>query len=92
MKGTYPVKAVYLGDDLFDAKNASSSITVNKVGISSMTVNVDSPIYVGESSTVNITLKSSTDAYKVNGFVNVSVNGKNYTVSVVNGTGSFVCC
>ena len=90
LKGNYPVNAVYLGDDLFDAKNASSSITVNKVGISSMTVSVDSPIYAGESSTVNVTLVSGDDAYKVNDFVSVSVNGKNYTISVVNGTGSFV--
>ena len=46
LKGTYPVKAVYLGDDLFDAKNASSNIVVNKISISSMTVGVNSPIYV----------------------------------------------
>ena len=88
MKGTYPVKAVYLGDDLFDAKNASSSITVNKVGISSMTVNVDSPIYVGEDSAVNVTLISSVDAYKVNDFVTLTVGDRKYKISLIDGKGS----
>ena len=86
--GTYSVNIAYLGDNIFNAKNATSTIVVNKINVDSIMINVDSPIYVGETSTVNVTLKSSVDAYKVNGFVTVTVGGNECLVPITNGTGS----
>ena len=87
--GYYPVNVVYAGDSLFNAKEVKyvASLTVNKVDVSSIVVNVDSPIYVGEDALFDIVLTTSDSNHMVNGYVSATVGGNDYIVSIVNNTG-----
>ena len=91
--GVYPVNLSYDGDDIFKniENRISNYITVNKVDIDDISVNLTSPIYVGQNVSVAVNMTSSVpDEYVVSGYVTVNVDDREYNVSIVNGTGSFV--
>ena len=91
--GVHPVNISYDGDDVFKVidNRVINYITVNKVDIADISINLTSPIYVGQNVTVDINMTSSVpDEYIVSGYVTVNVDDREYNVSIVNGTGSFV--
>ena len=89
--GNYPVNISYAGSDIYNAKDDAqyASIFVNKL-YPSISVSVDSPIYVGNDSIINITMDSNNLDYVVNAYVTVTVDNKEYNVSIIDGKGSCV--
>ena len=88
--GNYNVDVVYAGDDIFNAFTNSSAVNVlvNKVPVNGISIlPVKSSIFVGEDAVYNINV-TTINGYVVNGFVTVTVDGKQYNVSIINGKGS----
>nr|WP_295160685.1 Ig-like domain-containing protein [uncultured Methanobrevibacter sp.] len=81
--GNYTVTAKYLGDDKYTPANATGNFKVDKVP-STVSVEVDD-ITVGDKAV--ITVKVPKDA---TGNVTVTVDGKDYNVSVADGKGTLV--
>ena len=88
-EGQYAVNITYDGNNIFNPKNNTvyGLILVNKVE-NTIDVNVTSPIYVGQNATVDISVTSNVTGYIVNGYVTLTVNNVEYTVSLINGAGS----
>ena len=89
--GTYPVDVVYNGNNMYNAfiNNSAVNILVNKVPINSISIiPTQSNIFVGDDAIYNIELVTGVTGYTVNGFVTVTVDGKQYNVSINNGKGS----
>ena len=89
-EGTYGAEVSYAGDDIFNSISNTSAVNV-KVNKITTRVSITpglSNILVGEDAVYNILVTSNVNGYNVNGFVTVTVNNKNYNVSVVNGRGS----
>ena len=88
-EGNYSVFVSYAGNNM--NKNIPDQkydyIIVNKVN-TTISVAADSPIYVGQSSALRITVDSEVQGYTVNGFVTVTIDNKQYNVSIINGEGS----
>ena len=79
--GTYPVNVVYIGDDNIESIFLSSEFKVNALNA---TINTDaSDINIGDDETITVTLPDD-----ATGTVTVTVDGKNYTADVENGTAS----
>ena len=82
---TYDVKAIFAGDDIYNGNESSvKQLSVNKNPID-VTLSVNDTIKVGQDAIVNVELSEN-----INATVTVSVNGENYTVSIVNGKGKLV--
>ena len=90
LEGEYPVTVYYAGDDTFNeySKSNVNFIVVYKVDTFIMMAPVDTNIFVGEDAVFEISLQSNESGYIVNGSVEVTVDGKQYNVSIVNGEGS----
>ena len=91
LNATYLVDVVYAGDNTYMsfANNSAVSVLVNKVPISSITIApVYDEIFVGEDAVYTINVTAGVAGYVVNGYVTVTVDGKDYTVSISNGAGS----
>ena len=88
-EGTYNIKATYNGDDKYlPSTNDDASFTVSKNSISPVGDNKTSvEVTPNEDGTVTVTVNVADDA---TGNVTVSMDGKNYTVPVVNGTATVV--
>ena len=86
--GTYSINVSYAGDDQFEAYNVSdaSSVIVNKINVPYPVVN-SNPIYVGEDAIIDIKLISESSLYAINGYVTVTINNKQYNVSIINNSG-----
>ena len=86
--GTYSVNISYDGDNQFEAYNASDacSVVVSKINVPYPVVN-SNPIYVGEDAIIDIKLITESSLYTINGYVTVTVNNKQYNVSIVNNSG-----
>ena len=82
---TYNIKAVFAGDDKYEAQNSTvKQLMVNNI-ITNLTITIDKHIiFVGDKAVVSITLNQS-----INAVVTVKVNGANHTVGLVNGKGDF---
>ncbi|WP_407423646.1 Ig-like domain repeat protein [Methanobrevibacter sp.] len=79
--GTYPVTAVYIGDDNIESIFLSSEFKVNTLNA---TINTDaSDINIGDDETITVTLPDD-----ATGTVTITVDSKNYTATVENGTAS----
>ena len=81
--GTHSVEVTYNGNDNFNKFTNTAEFNVVKANID-IEVNV-SDINVGQNEVISISLNNT----NVNGDVIVNVDGTNYTVPVVNGTGNF---
>ena len=90
-EGNYNVNVSYIGDNKYNAYNASfeNKIIVNKIN-TNIDFNITSPIYVGQNTTINISVIPESNDFKVNGYVNINVSGKNYNATIVNNTGSII--
>ena len=89
-KGIYDINISYAGDDTFNSVDNAiyAEINVNKVGIESITViPVSQDIYVGQVANLTVEMKSNVTGYNINGYVTVTVNNKEYIVSITNNTG-----
>ena len=89
-KGGYDINISYAGDDTFNPvdNDIYAEINVNKVGIESITVTpATQDIYVGQVANLTVEMKSNVTGYNVNGYVTVTVNNKEYIVSITNNTG-----
>ena len=82
--GTYVVKAYYGGDDKFNPNTTkiAESFTVNKIP-TQLIISAD-PIYVGQDAVIAVEVKNN----EATGNVVVTVNGRNYTVGLVDGKGN----
>ena len=90
-KGSYPMNVTYAGDNTFSNYSVTdkAEVTVNKVDIKEITVIPQSTsIFVGQNAVYEINVTSTMDNYIVNGYVTVSVGGRQYNVSIANGKGS----
>ena len=76
--GSYTFKAVDTGSDTYNEKTDLGSFTVNKI-TPAMDINVDD-IQVGEDATITVSVPAG-----VTGDVIITVNNKNYTVTIVDG-------
>ncbi|MBQ9025181.1 MAG: Ig-like domain repeat protein, partial [Methanobrevibacter sp.] len=82
--GTYTIKAIYAGDDKYvNATSNTETLEVNKVA-TTLTVNVESPIFVGEDAVITITMDPS-----INTTVTLRIGDKTYDVAIVNGKGYY---
>ena len=90
-EGTYDVNVSYTGDDKYNAYNKTfeNKIIINKIN-TNIDFNISSPIYVGQNTTIIISVTPEIDDFKVNGYVNINVSGKNYNATIVNNTGSII--
>ena len=88
-EGTYTIKATYNGDNKYlISSNDTVSFTVSKNSISPVGDNKTSvEVTPNDNGTATVTVNVPSDA---TGNVTVTVDGKNYTVPVVNGTASVV--
>ena len=88
MNGTHNVDVFYGGDNKYRdyAKHNAASINVEKIDIDSINVVVDSPIFVGDNATFNITVNP--EKFVVNDRVIVNINNKNYSVMITDNKGS----
>ena len=88
-EGTYTIKATYNGDNKYlSSTNDTVSFTVSKNSISPVGDNKTSvEVTPNDNGTATVTVNVPSDA---TGNVTVTVDGKNYTVPVVNGTASVV--
>ena len=84
-KATYNIKAVFAGDDKYEAQNSTvKQLMVNNI-ITNLTITIDKNIiFVGDKAVVSIILNQS-----INAVVTVKVNGANHTVGLQNGKGDF---
>ena len=87
LNGVYNVTVCY-ADGQFNFINytVDDVVTVYKINTSASIIPVVDVIYAGDDAIFNIQIDS--DKYVVNGSVIVSINGTNYTVSIVDGKGS----
>ena len=82
------IVAFYNGDNKYDVSSNVSSISVSKVNIASIVLTPSNQfIYVGQNAVFDIITVPSINTYQVNGFVTVTVNNKEYNVSIVNNSG-----
>ena len=91
LEGEYFVDVIYGGDETFNEFTVSNKYIINSSNVNIREINVvpySNNIFVGQDAVYNITVIAN-DGYVVNGFVTVSINGKNYNVSIINGNGSF---
>ena len=89
--GFYTIDVNYGGNPQFNSKSKSdiANITVNKINIDKIDIEAkDNSIFVGQDAVYNITVTPQEDGYIVNGFVTLTVNNKDYNVSISNGKGS----
>ena len=80
--GEYPVVVVYSGDDKYQYKTNMSSFHVKSTGDWILNITVEAHIY-GQDTIFNVTLPQN-----VTKDVNLTIEGINYTVKLVNGTGN----
>ena len=93
LEGSYPVNISYFGDNTFNEFTANNKATIscNKANITSISVVPRSNnIFVGQDAVYDIDVTTNAADYVVNGFVTVTINGKNYNVSIINGKGSLI--
>ena len=83
VSGNYSITAKYLGDDKYLPANSTTDVEVSKVP-SNITVSVEN-ITVGDKAVIEITVPDD-----ATGNVTVTVDGKDYNVSVANGRGILV--
>ena len=84
--GTYLVKVTYLGNDIFNPNTTtvSKSFVVDKIP-TRLIVSSD-PIYVGQDALINVEVRDN----QATGNVIITVNGKDYVASLVNGKGNVI--
>jgi hypothetical protein len=80
--GDETITAVYYGDDKYRFNSTAANFTVLKRELN-IEVTVNDTIYVGENATVKVVLSRNATGYAV-----VNVGGNNYTITLVNGSGS----
>ena len=80
--GNKTVVASYAGDDKYRFNSTAANFTVAKRELN-IEVTVNDTIYVGENATVKVVLPRNATGYVV-----VNVGGNNYTITLVNGSGS----
>ena len=82
--GDKTITAVYYGDDKYRFNSTAANFTVLKRELN-IEVTVNDTIYVGENATVKVVLSRNATGYAV-----VNVGGNNYTITLVNSSGSVV--
>ena len=82
--GTYKVKAIYAGDDTYMASNSTVKTLKVKKLPTSIDVDFTTPIKVGDSVIFTVTVNES-----VNGTARLRVGNKAYSVSLINGVGTY---
>ena len=90
--GDYKVSVYYTEDNTFNSysKLNNASIHVDKIPVSITVKPLDQSIFVGSDAVLNVTVECSERDYLINGYVNATVNGRNYNVSIINGNGSLI--
>ena len=82
------IYAVYMGDNKYTSSSNSSNIVINKVDVTSITIDPSSQnILVGQNATFTINLTSLFSAYLLYGWVNVSIAGNSYIVPILSNSG-----
>ena len=77
--GSYTCYVTYNGNDMYEASTRSGTLVVSKIN-TSPGINFNTT-YVGQNLTIQVTLPSDS-----NGTVNITIDGKVYNATVVNGT------
>ena len=83
--GIYYITATYEGNDKYNSKNANVSVGVSKVDTYDMNVTIPDEFKPGENATINVDFPED-----ATGNVTVTVDGKNYTAVVKNGTADVI--
>ena len=82
--GLHEVTATYPGDDKYSSTSKSATFTIARAK-SNITVDFITPQLAGDDVLINVTM-----GQRINGTVTLSVGKQNYTVTVVNGVGSYL--
>ena len=82
--GKYPVEVTYNGNNNYNKATATASFNVIKDN-TTVDVQIESSISVGETQVMNITI----DNENATGNVTIIIDGKNYTANVTNGVANF---
>ena len=90
--GDYAVGVYYNGDNAFKSLNATNvaNIHVSKIPVSISVSPLNQSVFVGGEAVLNISVKCDERDYIVSGYVNASVNDRQYNVSIINGTGLLI--
>ncbi|OWT33503.1 hypothetical protein BGI41_02060 [Methanobrevibacter sp. 87.7] len=86
--GDYNVVASFVGNENYTLVSTNGQFAVGKANITSMNITVYNNDY-GKDHTVNIEL-SGVKNHDVNGTVIITVDGKNYTVNIIDDRGSVI--
>ena len=82
--GNYPVEVTFNGNENYNKLTVNTDFDVIK-DKTEVSVQVESPINVGESQVIKITVNNT----NVTGNVTINIDGQNYTAELTNGTANF---
>ena len=82
--GNYPVEVTFNGNENYNELTVNTDFDVIK-DKTEVSVQVESPINVGESQVINIAVNNT----NVTGNVTINIDGQNYTAELTNGTANF---